>query len=245
MSLSNRRGGSTWAGPTAPSIRAAATGKARLYWASSVLARRLAGQAGGGLEGAHFDRGQVGRFEVVILHQLEAAGHGGLGPAAGRIGFEIKVQDFILPAPAPSAIPFAGRFAEERLDPGKAALAMRHRHAGPVMLPQPRESLPMQGTSMPFIIGAMGAWYSAVPSASRRCSRSRPSRRPAAGGRADGPPAPGGVVGGVDGMADEAGADADFIADDDRRQKIGAGAAASSSPGPPAAPAGTPRRDGP
>jgi hypothetical protein len=33
------------------------------------------------------------------------------------------------------------------------------------MQPQPMLSLPMEGVSMPFIIGAMGAWYSAAPMA--------------------------------------------------------------------------------
>ena len=47
------------------------------------------------------------------------------------------------------------------------------------IVPQPMLSLTIDGFSIPFIIGAMGAWYSATPIASRRVLLSKPKTLPA------------------------------------------------------------------
>ena len=58
------------------------------------------------------------------------------------------------------------------------------------MHPQPMLSLPIEGASMPFIIGAIGAWYSAVPIACNNSPASRPNSRPAAAAPAIAPQLP-------------------------------------------------------
>ena len=58
------------------------------------------------------------------------------------------------------------------------------------MAPQPMLSLTILGLAIPFIMGEMGAWYSAVPSAFLKVVESNPIIFPAAAAPASAPQLP-------------------------------------------------------
>ena len=87
----------------------------------------------------------------------------------------------------------------------------------------PMPSFPMHGIETAFMMGDMGAWYSAVPRARRRVGVIHAEEPAGGGGPANSAPTARSAVDRVDGVLHETCADADFVSHHQGREEFLAG----------------------
>ncbi len=132
------------AGPTLPRTSRAASGKGRLYWASSVAFGPAGGEQARLAEGAHAQRPDRRGVEVIVPAQLRDRLHRRLRPAADRVGFEILLQH----APAlPRSSQWTATASPSIVSAGAPVKPSRASSAAtaPAIAPQPEPSLTMVG----------------------------------------------------------------------------------------------------